>query len=44
MIGFWTLSIVRTIKILKSQRFESWLCFRLQVNGGGEENLLCWAP
>jgi hypothetical protein len=25
------------IKKLKSQRFGSWLCFRPQVNGGGEE-------
>jgi hypothetical protein len=25
------------IKKLKSQFFGSWLCFRLQVNGGGEE-------
>jgi hypothetical protein len=25
------------LKILKSQRFGSWLCFRPQVNGRGEE-------
>jgi hypothetical protein len=25
------------IKKLKSQRFGSWICFRPQANGGGEE-------
>jgi hypothetical protein len=29
-------SKISKIKKLKS-RFGSWLCFRLQVNGGGEE-------
>jgi hypothetical protein len=27
---------IKNIKKLKSQRFGSWLCFRSQVNGGGE--------
>jgi hypothetical protein len=41
-MGLWTLSIVRRVKYqnikkLKSQLFGSWLCFRPQVNGGGEE-------
>jgi hypothetical protein len=27
------------IKILKSRRFGSWLCFRPQVNGGGDKNI-----
>jgi hypothetical protein len=27
----------KILKILKLQRFGSWLCFRPQVNGGGEE-------
>jgi hypothetical protein len=29
--------ILKNIKELKSQRFGSWLCFRPQLNGGGEE-------
>jgi hypothetical protein len=29
--------ILKMFKKLKSQRFGSWLCFRPQVNGGGEE-------
>jgi predicted small secreted protein len=31
------LKILKNIKKLKSQRFGSWLCFRPQVDGGGEE-------
>jgi hypothetical protein len=31
------LKILNNFKKLKSQRFGSWLCFRPQVNGGGEE-------
>jgi hypothetical protein len=31
------IKILKSIKKLKSQRFGSWLCFRPQVNGGGEE-------
>jgi hypothetical protein len=30
-------SKILKIKKLKSRRFGSWLCFRLQVNGGREE-------
>jgi hypothetical protein len=30
-------SKILKIKKLKSRRFGSWLCFRPQVNGGGEE-------
>jgi hypothetical protein len=42
MTVLWTLSVVLRVKYenirkLKSQRFGSWLCFRLQVNGGGGE-------
>jgi hypothetical protein len=41
VMGLRTLSIpeskILNIKKLKSQRFGSWLCFRPQVNGGGEE-------
>jgi hypothetical protein len=33
-----TLKILKILKKLKSQRFGSWLCFRPQVNGRGEEN------
>jgi hypothetical protein len=29
--------ILKIFKKLKSQRFGSWLCFRPQVNGEGEE-------
>jgi hypothetical protein len=29
--------ILKTVKKLKSQRFGSWLYFRPQVNGEGEE-------
>jgi hypothetical protein len=29
--------MILKIKKLKSQRFVSWLCFRPEVNGGGEE-------
>jgi hypothetical protein len=29
--------ILKILKKLKSERFGSWLCFRLQVTGGGEE-------
>jgi hypothetical protein len=29
--------ILKILKNLKSQLFGSWLCFRPQVNGGGEE-------
>jgi hypothetical protein len=29
--------ILKNIKKLKSQRFRSWLCFRPQANGGGDE-------
>jgi hypothetical protein len=29
--------ILKILKKLNSQRFGSWLCFRPQVNGGGEE-------
>jgi hypothetical protein len=29
--------ILKILQKLKSQRFESWLCFHPQVNGGGEE-------
>jgi hypothetical protein len=28
---------IKNIKKLKLQRFGSWLCFRPQVNGGGED-------
>jgi hypothetical protein len=28
---------IKNIKKLKSLSFASWLCFRPQVNGGGEE-------
>jgi hypothetical protein len=28
--------ILKILKKLKSQRFGSWLCFRRQVNGGGD--------
>jgi hypothetical protein len=31
------LKILNDFKKLKLQRFGSWLCFRPQVNGGGEE-------
>jgi hypothetical protein len=41
-MGLWTSSIVgqvniKNIKKVKSHRFGSWLGFRPQVNGGGEE-------
>jgi hypothetical protein len=29
--------ILKILEKLKLQRFGSWLCFRPQVNGGGEE-------
>jgi hypothetical protein len=32
-----TSKVLKTLKKLKSQRFGSWLFFRPQVNGGGEE-------
>jgi hypothetical protein len=31
------IKILKNITILKSLRFGSWLCFRLQVKGGEEE-------
>jgi hypothetical protein len=31
------LKTFKKLKKLKSQRFGSWLCYRPQVNGGGEE-------
>jgi hypothetical protein len=31
-------SKILKIKKLKSRRFRSWLCFRPQVNGGGEDS------
>jgi hypothetical protein len=34
--GFSTSSIVRYSRNLKTQRFRNWICFRPQVEGGGE--------
>jgi hypothetical protein len=31
LLGFWTLSIVRNSKYLKTQRFGNWICFRPQM-------------
>jgi hypothetical protein len=39
-LAFWTLSIIRNLNTRKRQRFENWICFRLQVRG--RRHLLCW--
>jgi hypothetical protein len=33
LLGFWTFSIVRFSRELKTRRFGNWMCFRPQVKG-----------
>jgi hypothetical protein len=40
-LGVWALSIVRQLKYLDTEHFESWICFRLQA---WVRNDLRWIP